>query len=103
MAGVLCVPLVLVRVVRELECPEKIVLSSPDPRIARFELSEPLRAEMRRDPLRSSYVLHARGAGMSRIPVDSQHIHSRRPLAREPRRMDLNRDWILKEDRRIAY
>ena len=90
-----------IRVVRELGCPGKIVPSSPDPGVARFELAEPLRAGMQRATLRSSYVLHARGAGMSRIPVDSQHIHSRRPLAREPRRMDLNSDWILNDERRI--
>ena len=88
-------PLVAVRVVRELGCPGKIVRSSRDPGVARFELAEPLRAGMQRATLRSSYVLHARGAGMSRIPVDSQHIHSRRPLAREPSRMDLNRDKPL--------
>ena len=65
-----------IRVVHELGCPGKIVPSSPDPGVARFELAEPLQAGMQRATLRSSYVLHARGAGMSRIPVDSQHIHS---------------------------
>ena len=37
----LWVPRVAVRVVRELGCPGKIVPSSPDPGVARFELTEP--------------------------------------------------------------
>ena len=54
-----------VRVVRELDCPAKIVPSSPDPGVARFELTDPRGAVSTRRTLRPSYVLHAFGAGMS--------------------------------------
>ena len=60
----LCAPLVAVRVVRELGCPGKIVPSSPDPGVARFELTEPLGPVSTRRTLRRSYVLHVGGAEM---------------------------------------
>ena len=53
-----------VRVVREMGCPGKIVPLSPDPVVARFELTDPLGAVSTRLTLRRSYVLHVGGAGM---------------------------------------
>ena len=55
----------VVRVVRELGCPGKIVPSSPDPGVARFELTEPLGVVSTRRTLRGTslgtYVMHADG------------------------------------------
>ena len=61
MGHALCVPCVAVRVVRELGCPGKIVPSSPDPGVARVELTEPLGVVSTRPTLRGTYVLHADG------------------------------------------
>ena len=65
-----------VRVVRELGCPGKIVPSSPDPGVARFELTEPRGGVSTRLNLRRSYVLHVGGAGMGSGSDRYRRLHA---------------------------
>ena len=75
-----CFPLVAVRVVRELGCPEKIVRSFPDIPVAGFDIIELPGAVSTRLNLRPSYGMHARIAGMSEILDNSQIVHTSDPL-----------------------
>ena len=69
-------------------------------RRTRFELSEPPVAVSTRRTLRRSYVLHARGAGMSGITDHSQPIHTPRPLAARGWGTRLNvRSALIREQR----
>ena len=65
----MCARRVSVRVVRELDCPEKIVPSLADQPVVGFDTIESLGVGIGHDQLRSSYVLHVVTVGYTTVTV----------------------------------